>query len=59
MVPDLDDRILRAIPRGSASLRLLIGYARALQDPHAAGTAALQRLALTHVCGLVALTLGA
>ena len=51
--------LVRPIPRNTAPLRLLIGYAGGLQHPGTLATPALRRLAATHVHDLVALTLGA
>ena len=59
LVPDLEDRIAQPIPGDTGALRLLIGYAAALQDRGAMATPELRRLAVTHVQDLMALTLGA
>jgi AraC-like DNA-binding protein len=59
LVPDLEDRIARSIPAETEALRLLVGYATALQDRGAMAAPELRRLAVTHVHDLMALTLGA
>jgi AraC-like DNA-binding protein len=57
-VVDLGARMLRRIPRETEGLRMLRRYLQAMQDVELA-TADLQRLAVTHVYDLMALTLGA
>ena len=59
LVPNVHDHIARPIPRNTAPLRLLVGYAGALQRPEELGPPALQRHVATYVHDLVALTLGA
>ena len=51
--------LVRPIPRNTAPLRLLIGYAGGLQQSGTLASPALRRLATTYVHDLVALTLGA
>lgn len=57
-VRDLGAHVLRRIPRETASLQLLRRYLNTMQDV-GLGTPDLQRLAVSHVHDLVALTLGA
>ena len=57
-VADLDAKFLRRIPRETAALRMLRRYFDVMQDMDLA-TPHLQRLAVTHVYDLMALTLGA
>jgi AraC-like DNA-binding protein len=57
-VPDLGARVLRRIPRETEGLRLLRGYLHSVQGLDLA-TGELQRLVVTHIYDLVALTLGA
>jgi len=59
LVPDLGDRVALPIRRDTEALRLLIHYANILQDDHAMASPELQRISVTHVHDLVALTLGA
>ena len=59
-VVDVDDAIMRQIPRNTVALTLLTSYANSLLgDDHAMVTAALRHHVATHVHDLVALTLGA
>jgi len=59
LVPDVEDRVARAIPRDADGLPLLMRYGDLLLDPAATATPQLQQLAVTHVNDLIALTLGA
>ena len=59
LVVDLDDAVMRLIPRCSSALRLLASYAGPLLEQDLLETPELQRLAVTHVHDLVALVLGA
>jgi AraC-like DNA-binding protein len=59
LVVDLDDAVMRLIPRRASALRLLASYARPLLEQDVLETPELQRLAVTHVHDLVALLLGA
>ena len=59
LVVDLDDAVMRLIPRRASALRLLASYARPLLEQDVLETPELQRLAVTHVHDLVALVLGA
>jgi AraC-like DNA-binding protein len=59
-VVDVDDAIMRPIPRDSAALRLLTSYSSALLgDDHPVTTPALRHHVATHMHDLVALALGA
>ncbi|MPZ58278.1 MAG: helix-turn-helix domain-containing protein [Rhizobiales bacterium] len=59
LVPNLEDAFARAIPRDSAALRLLTGYLDMLRHNDALAAPDLQRLIVTHVYDLIALTVGA
>jgi hypothetical protein len=59
LVTNLDDAVLRLIPRGTGALRLLANYVRMLKDDESLATPALRRLVVTQICDLVALTIGA
>jgi AraC-like DNA-binding protein len=58
LVPDAMDRLARAIPKESESLRLLARYAHALDDSQSLATVELRRLAVRHLYDLIALSLG-
>jgi AraC-like DNA-binding protein len=57
MVGDIQAGMNRRIPAGTEALRLLRPYARMLMDGSPSG--AMQSLAVTHVCDLIALMCGA
>ncbi|MGB9368737.1 MAG: helix-turn-helix domain-containing protein [Xanthobacteraceae bacterium] len=57
LVGDISAGVLRRIPAGTGTLRLLRPYARTLMD--CSTTPALQRLATRHVCDLIAVMCGA
>jgi AraC-like DNA-binding protein len=59
LVRNIDDAVLRPIPRGTGALNLLAHYAGALIDDPAIAVPEVRRLAVTHLCDLVAVTLGA
>jgi len=59
LVVDLDEAVMRRIPREHGLLKLLTGYAGPLLHEDVLTTPDLQRLAVTHVHDLVALVLGA
>ena len=59
MVADPDAGLCQPIPRDTEALRLLVSYARSLQDGHALATAELRHLVTTHICDLAALAIGA
>jgi AraC-like DNA-binding protein len=59
LVHHIDDAVLRPIPRGTAMLNLLRGCADALFDDPVLSASDLRQLLVTHLCDLVAVTLGA
>jgi len=59
LVRNIDDVVLRAIPRGTGMLSLLKGYVDAVFDDPAVGVPDMRRLVVAHLCDLVAVTLGA
>ena len=58
LVPNVDDVVMRFIPRNTEALRLLTSYVNLLGD-HALATPELRRLVAAHVYDLAALTIGA
>jgi AraC-like DNA-binding protein len=59
LVRDIDDAVLRPIPRGTSALNLLMRYAGALIDDPAVSEPELQPVIASQLCDLVAVTLGA
>ncbi|MPZ35828.1 MAG: helix-turn-helix domain-containing protein [Rhodospirillales bacterium] len=59
LVTNIDDVVVRPIPRNTEALRLLTGYVALLEQSPAPQTTELRRLAATHVHDLAALVLGA
>jgi AraC-like DNA-binding protein len=59
LIRNIDDAVLRPIPRGTGALRLLSTYVGALIDDPALETTAARQLIVAQLCDLVALTLGA
>ena len=59
LVADIDDAIMRPIPRGTEALKLLAAYAGFLRHELALATPDLGRHAASHVYDLVALAVGA
>ena len=59
LVHDIDDAVLRPIPRGTGMLNLLRGYADALFDDPVLGAPDVRQLLVTQLCDLVAVTVGA
>ena len=59
LLPNVEDRLGRAIPRGTGALTLLSSYIASLMGDPALAAPELQQLAVTHICDLMALTLGA
>jgi AraC-like DNA-binding protein len=53
------DDAMRLIPGGTRSLRLLIGYLRALDDEAALESPDLRQAVAVHICDLIALSVGA
>jgi AraC-like DNA-binding protein len=59
MIADPDAGLCQPIPRDTGALRLLVSYAKSLQDAHALATPELRHLVTTHVYDLAALVIGA
>jgi AraC-like DNA-binding protein len=59
LVPNLEDAVMRPIPRDTLALRLLIGYVGVLQDEVALATPELRRSVVSHIHDLAALAIGA
>lgn len=59
LVRNIDDVVLLTIPRGTGMLSLLKGYADAVFHDPALAIPDMRRLVATHLCDLVAVTLGA
>src|SRR5436305_3856616 len=59
LVHDIDDAVLRPIPRGTGMLNLLRSYADALFDDPVLSAPDVRQLLVTQLCDLVAVTLGA
>ena len=59
LVRNIDDAVLRTIPRGTGMLNLLRGYADALFDDPMLSAPDVRQLLVTQLCDLVAVTLGA
>src|SRR5262245_45338791 len=59
LVRDIDDAVLRPIPRGTGMLNLLRGYADALFDDPVLSAPDVRQLLVTQLCDLVAVTIGA
>jgi hypothetical protein len=59
LVPDLEAAVARRIPPGNSALKLLVDYLQIARDREALTTPDLQRIAVTHVCDLLAVALGA
>ncbi len=59
LVHDVDDAVLRPIPRGTGMLNLLKAYADALFDDPVLSAPDVRQLVVTQLCDLVAVTLGA
>jgi len=57
LVVDVDDAVMRPIPRGSKPLRLLTSYATTLMNENALATASLRHLAVGHLHDLISLAL--
>jgi len=58
LVPDIDDAVMRVIPRGTGALNLL-NYAGALIDDPAVASPQVRQLVVAQLCDLIAVTLGA
>ena len=59
LVRNIDDAVLRTIPRGTGMLNLLRGYADALFDDPVLSAPDVRQLLVTQLCDLVAVTMGA
>jgi AraC-like DNA-binding protein len=59
LVHDIDDAVLRPIPRGTGMLNLLRGYADALFDDPAVAAPQVRQLVVAQLCDLIAVTFGA
>jgi AraC-like DNA-binding protein len=59
LVRNVDDAVLRRVPRGTGMLRLLRSYADAVFDDPALAVPQMRRLIAAQLCDLVAATLGA
>ncbi len=59
LVHDIDDAVLRPIPRGTGMLNLLRCYADALFDDPVLSAPDMRQLLVTQLCDLVAVTMGA
>jgi AraC-like DNA-binding protein len=59
LVRDIDDAVMRVIPRDTGALNLLASYAGALVDDPAVAAPQVRQLVVAQLCDLVALTLGA
>jgi AraC-like DNA-binding protein len=59
LVPDMESAVARPIPADNVALRLLVRYLASSLDTQALATPQMQKLAITHIYDLLALTLGA
>jgi AraC-like DNA-binding protein len=59
LVHDIDDAVLRPIPRGTGMLNLLRSYADALFDDPVLSAPDVRQLLVSQLCDLVAVTIGA
>ena len=59
LVPNIDDAVLRPIPRGTGMLNLLRGYADALFDDPVLAAPQMRQLIVAQLCDLIAVTFGA
>ncbi len=59
LVPDLDAAVARRMPAHNVALRLLVDYLESSRETQALTTPDLQRIAVTHIYDLLAVTLGA
>lgn len=59
LVRNIDDAVLRPIPRGMGTLNLLTNYVGALIDDPVIGTPEMRQLIVAQLCDLIAVTLGA
>jgi AraC-like DNA-binding protein len=59
LVSNLDDAVMRPVPRDTEALRLLARYITELDDGYQLATPELRRVVVTHIHDLVALVVGA
>src|SRR5262245_32586544 len=59
LIDDIDDALIRKIPRDNPALRLLVSYARVISDSQALASSDLGRPVALHMHDLAALVLGA
>jgi AraC-like DNA-binding protein len=59
LVPNIDDAVLRPMPRGTGMLNLLRAYADALFDDPVLSTPEARQLVVAQLCDLVAVSIGA
>jgi AraC-like DNA-binding protein len=59
LVSDLNDRMMRRIPRDTASLQLLTGYLHAIGNVRSETSPGISHLVVTHLHDLIALSVGA
>jgi AraC-like DNA-binding protein len=59
LVRNIDDAVLRVIPRGTGTLNLLTNYVGALIDDPVIETPETRQLVIAQLCDLIAVTLGA
>jgi AraC-like DNA-binding protein len=59
LVSDLNDRMMRRIPRDTASLQLLTGYLHAIGNVRSETSPGISHLVATHLHDLIALSVGA
>lgn len=59
LVPNVDDAVLRPIPRDTEALRLLISYVDILREHESLATPELRHSVVTHIHDLAALIIGA
>jgi AraC-like DNA-binding protein len=59
LVRNIDDAVMRPIPRGTGTLKLLTNYVGALMDDPVLATPDMRQLITSQLCDLIAVTLGA
>jgi AraC-like DNA-binding protein len=59
LVRNIDDAVLRPIPRGTGTLKLLTNYVGALIDDPIIAASEMRQLIVAQLCDLIAITLGA
>ncbi len=58
LVPDVEAAVARPIPPDNLALKLLVDYLQIAREREALTTPDLQRIAVTHICDLLAVALG-